>query len=167
VRGVGHLAGVPGRYEAVDEGQPFTVLVDYAHKPGALESVLEEARALATGRLFCVFGCGGDRDRGKRPLMGEIASRLADITIVTSDNPRSEDPQAIITEILAGVTGAVEVEPDRASAIAKALEEAREGDVVVIAGKGHEQGQEFAERTIPFDDREVARDALKRLQAAA
>jgi UDP-N-acetylmuramoyl-L-alanyl-D-glutamate--2,6-diaminopimelate ligase len=167
MRGVGHLAGVPGRFEAVDEGQPFTVLVDYAHKPGALESVLEEARVLATGRLFCVLGCGGDRDRGKRPLMGEIASRLADITIVTSDNPRSEDPQAIITEILAGVTGAVEVEPDRASAIAKALEEAREGDVVVIAGKGHEQGQEFAERTIPFDDREVARDALKRLQAAA
>ena len=167
VKGVAHMAGVPGRFEAVDEGQPFTVLVDYAHKPGALESVLEEARALATGRLFCVFGCGGDRDRGKRPLMGKIASRLADVTIVTSDNPRSEDPQAIITEILAGVTGAVEVEPDRASAIANALEEAREGDVVVIAGKGHEQGQEFADRTIPFDDREVARDALKRLQAAA
>jgi len=167
VKGVAHMAGVPGRFEAVDEGQPFTVLVDYAHKPGALESVLEEARALATGRLFCVFGCGGDRDRGKRPLMGKIASRLADVTIVTSDNPRSEDPQAIISEILAGVTGAVEVEPDRASAIANALEEAREGDVVVIAGKGHEQGQEFADRTIPFDDREVARDALKRLQAAA
>jgi UDP-N-acetylmuramoyl-L-alanyl-D-glutamate--2,6-diaminopimelate ligase len=165
--GVEHLAGVPGRFEAVDEGQPFAVLVDYSHKPGALESVLEEARSLANGRLICVFGCGGDRDRGKRPLMGEIASRLADVTIVTSDNPRSEDPEAIIAEILIGVTGPVEVEPDRAAAIAKALEEAREGDVVVIAGKGHEQGQEFADRTIPFDDREVAREALRRLEAVA
>jgi UDP-N-acetylmuramoyl-L-alanyl-D-glutamate--2,6-diaminopimelate ligase len=165
--GVEHLAGVPGRFEAVDEGQPFAVLVDYSHKPGALESVLEEARSLASGRLICVFGCGGDRDRGKRPLMGEIASRLADVTIVTSDNPRSEDPEAIIAEILTGVTGPVEVEPDRAAAIAKALEEAREGDVVVIAGKGHEQGQEFADRTIPFDDREVAREALRRLEAVA
>jgi UDP-N-acetylmuramoyl-L-alanyl-D-glutamate--2,6-diaminopimelate ligase len=165
--GVEHLAGVPGRFEAVDEGQPFAVLVDYSHKPGALESVLEEARSLASGRLICVFGCGGDRDRGKRPLMGEIASRLADVTIVTSDNPRGEDPEAIIAEILTGVTGPVEVEPDRAAAIAKALEEAREGDVVVIAGKGHEQGQEFADRTIPFDDREVAREALRRLEAVA
>jgi UDP-N-acetylmuramoyl-L-alanyl-D-glutamate--2,6-diaminopimelate ligase len=99
--------------------------------------------------------------------MGEIASRLADVTIVTSDNPRSEEPEAIIAEILGGVTGPVEVEPDRAAAIAKALEEAREGDVVVIAGKGHEQGQEFADRTIPFDDREVAREALRRLEAVA
>jgi UDP-N-acetylmuramoyl-L-alanyl-D-glutamate--2,6-diaminopimelate ligase len=167
VIGVEHLAGVPGRFEAVDEGQPFAVLVDYSHKPGALESVLREARALTSARLFCVFGCGGDRDRGKRPLMGEIASRLADVTIVTSDNPRSEEPEAIIEEILAGVVGPVEVEPDRALAIAKALEEAGEGDVVVIAGKGHEQGQEFADRTVPFDDREVAREALRRLQAAA
>jgi UDP-N-acetylmuramoyl-L-alanyl-D-glutamate--2,6-diaminopimelate ligase len=166
-RGVEHLTGVPGRFEAVDEGQPFTVLVDYSHKPGALESVLNEARPLASGRLLCVFGCGGDRDRGKRPLMGEIASRLADVTIVTSDNPRSEDPEAIIAEILSGVSGPVEVEPDRAAAIAKALEEACEGDVVVIAGKGHEQGQEFADRVVPFDDRDVARDALRRLQAAA
>jgi UDP-N-acetylmuramoyl-L-alanyl-D-glutamate--2,6-diaminopimelate ligase len=165
--GVEHLAGVPGRFEAVDEGQPFAVLVDYSHTPDALESLLSEARNLASGRLLCVFGCGGDRDRGKRPLMGEIAWRLADAVIVTSDNPRSEDPQAIIDEILAGVPGPVEVEPDRAAAIARALEEAREGDVVVIAGKGHEQGQEFAERTIPFDDRDVAREALRRLQAAA
>jgi UDP-N-acetylmuramoyl-L-alanyl-D-glutamate--2,6-diaminopimelate ligase len=161
------MGGVPGRFEAVDEGQPFAVLVDYSHKPGALESVLTEARALATGRLLCVFGCGGDRDRGKRPLMGEIATRLADVTIVTSDNPRSEDPQSIIDEILTGVVGPVEVEPDRAFAIARALKQAEEGDVVVIAGKGHEQGQEFADRTIPFDDRDVARDALRRLQAAA
>jgi UDP-N-acetylmuramoyl-L-alanyl-D-glutamate--2,6-diaminopimelate ligase len=165
--GIEHMGGVPGRFEAVDEGQPFAVLVDYSHKPVALESVLTEARALATGRLLCVFGCGGDRDRGKRPLMGEIATRLADVTIVTSDNPRSEDPQSIIDEILTGVVGPVEVEPDRAFAIARALKQAEEGDVVVIAGKGHEQGQEFADRTIPFDDRDVARDALRRLQAAA
>jgi UDP-N-acetylmuramoyl-L-alanyl-D-glutamate--2,6-diaminopimelate ligase len=167
VAGVEHLTGVPGRFEAVDEGQPFTVLVDYSHTPDALESLLTEARALAAGHLICVFGCGGDRDRGKRPLMGEIASRLADEAIVTSDNPRSEDPQAIIDEILEGVTGPVEVEPDRAKAIAQALEQAREGDVVVIAGKGHEQGQEFADRTIPFDDRDVAREALRRQRSAA
>jgi UDP-N-acetylmuramoyl-L-alanyl-D-glutamate--2,6-diaminopimelate ligase len=129
--------------------------------------VLREARSLTTSRLLCVFGCGGDRDRGKRPLMGEIASRSADVTIVTSDNPRSEEPQAIIDEILKGIEGAVEVEPDRAVAIAQALEEAEEGDVVVIAGKGHEQGQEFADGTIPFDDREVAREALRRRKAVA
>jgi UDP-N-acetylmuramoyl-L-alanyl-D-glutamate--2,6-diaminopimelate ligase len=165
--GVEHLTGVPGRFEAVDEGQPFAVLVDYSHTPEALESVLTEARLLTDARLVCVFGCGGDRDRAKRPLMGAIATRLADSVIVTSDNPRSEEPEAIITEILRGVAGTVEVEADRATAIARALEEAGEGDVVVIAGKGHEQGQEFADRTIPFDDREVAREALRRLQAAA
>jgi UDP-N-acetylmuramoyl-L-alanyl-D-glutamate--2,6-diaminopimelate ligase len=167
IRGVEHLAGVPGRFEAVDEGQPFAVLVDYAHTPEALENVLAEARRLATGRLLCVFGCGGDRDRAKRPLMGEVVSRLADRAIVTSDNPRSEEPTAIIEEILAGMTGDEDVEPDRAAAIASAIEQADEGDVVVIAGKGHEQGQEFSDRTIPFDDREVARDALRRLGAAA
>jgi UDP-N-acetylmuramoyl-L-alanyl-D-glutamate--2,6-diaminopimelate ligase len=160
--GVAHLAGVPGRFEAVDEGQPFTVLVDYAHTPEALENVLTEAREITAGRLICVFGCGGDRDRGKRPLMGEAVTRLADTAIVTSDNPRSEDPQAIIDEILAGVSGDVEVEPERDVAIATALERAKEGDVVVIAGKGHEQGQEFADRIVPFDDREVAREALRR-----
>jgi UDP-N-acetylmuramoyl-L-alanyl-D-glutamate--2,6-diaminopimelate ligase len=165
--GVEHLAGVPGRFEAVDEGQPFTVLVDYAHTPQALANVLREARALATGRLICVFGCGGDRDRSKRPLMGAVASESTDILVVTSDNPRSEEPRAIIEDILAGVTGEVEVEPDRAAAIAWALERAEEGDVVVIAGKGHEQGQEFRDRTVPFDDREVAREALRRLGAAA
>jgi UDP-N-acetylmuramoyl-L-alanyl-D-glutamate--2,6-diaminopimelate ligase len=165
--GVAHLAGIPGRFEAVDQGQPFVVLVDYSHTPDALESLLTEARTVAAGRLICVFGCGGDRDRGKRPLMGEIASRLADLAIVTSDNPRSEDPNAIIEEILAGVVRPVEVEADRAAAIGRALAEAREGDVVVIAGKGHEQGQEFADRTIPFDDRDVSREALRRLQAAA
>ena len=167
VRGVEHLAGVPGRFEAVDEGQPFAVLVDYAHTPEALANVLAEARSLTTGRLLCVFGCGGDRDRAKRPLMGEVVSRLADRAIVTSDNPRSEEPDAIIDEILTGMRGDEDVEPDRAAAIALAIEQADEGDVVVIAGKGHEQGQELSDRTIPFDDREVARDALRRLGAAA
>ncbi len=164
-RGLESVRGVPGRFESVSAGQPFEVIVDYSHKPEALESVLRTARELTSGRLICVFGCGGDRDRGKRPIMGGIASELADVAIVTSDNPRSEDPQAIIDEILTGVTREVEVEPDRAAAIERALSEADEGDVVVIAGKGHEQGQEFADRTIPFDDREVARDVLRRLGA--
>ena len=164
--GVKELRGVPGRFEAVDEGQPFAVLVDYAHTPDSLKNVLRTARDLAQNRVICVFGCGGDRDRGKRPLMGRIASDLADVAIVTSDNPRSEDPDAIIAEILTGA-GDAEVEPDRREAIASAVEAAGEGDVVVIAGKGHEQGQQFADRTIPFDDREVARDALRRLGAAA
>jgi UDP-N-acetylmuramoyl-L-alanyl-D-glutamate--2,6-diaminopimelate ligase len=167
VRGIEHVGGVPGRFEPVDEGQPFAVLVDYAHTPEALENVLAEARRLASGRLVCVFGCGGDRDRAKRPLMGEVAARLADRAIVTSDNPRGEEPLAIIEEIRAGMAGEEEVEPDRAAAIARAVEEAGEGDVIVIAGKGHEQGQELRDRTIPFDDREVARDALRRLGAAA
>jgi UDP-N-acetylmuramoyl-L-alanyl-D-glutamate--2,6-diaminopimelate ligase len=166
-RGVEHVAGVPGRFEAVDEGQPFAVLVDYAHTPEALANILAEARGLTTRKLVCVFGCGGDRDRGKRLLMGEVAARLADRVIVTSDNPRSEDPGTIIEEVVAGAAGRAEVEPDRAAAISLALEEAGEGDVVVIAGKGHEQGQELADRTIPFDDRDVARDALRRLLAAA
>jgi len=166
-RGLEAVRGVPGRFESVAEGQPFEVIVDYSHKPDALESVLRTARELAGGRVICVFGCGGDRDRGKRPLMGRIASQLADVAIVSSDNPRSEDPQAIIDEILAGVTTDVEVEPDRAAAIERAISVADEGDVVLIAGKGHEQGQEFADRTIPFDDREVARDVLRRLGAKA
>ena len=164
--GVKELRGVPGRFEAVDEGQPFAVLVDYAHTPDSLENVLRTARDLAPGRVICVFGCGGDRDRGKRPQMGRIATELADVAIVTSDNPRSEEPEAIIAEILAGA-GEAEVEPDRREAIARAVEEADEDDVVVIAGKGHEQGQQFADRTIPFDDREVAREALRRLGARA
>jgi len=143
------------------------VIVDYSHKPDALESVLRTARELTAGRVICVFGCGGDRDRGKRPLMGRIASELADVAILTSDNPRSEDPLAIIDEVLAGVTGHIGVEPDRAAAIARAVAEAGDGDVVLIAGKGHEQGQEIADRTIPFDDREVAREALRHLGAKA
>jgi UDP-N-acetylmuramoyl-L-alanyl-D-glutamate--2,6-diaminopimelate ligase len=166
-RGLEAVRGVPGRFESVAEGQPFEVIVDYSHKPDALESVLRTARELTGARVICVFGCGGDRDRGKRPLMGRIASELADVAILTSDNPRSEDPLAIIDEVLAGVTGEIEVEPDRAAAIEHAIAGARDGDIVLIAGKGHEQGQEFADRTIPFDDREVARDALRRLGATA
>jgi UDP-N-acetylmuramoyl-L-alanyl-D-glutamate--2,6-diaminopimelate ligase len=165
--GVFAVRGVPGRFEPVDEGQPFSVFIDYSHKPDALEHVLRTARELADGRLICVFGCGGDRDRGKRPVMGRIASELADVAIVTSDNPRSEEPEAIIEEILAGVSREVEVEPDRREAIARAVELAQRGDVVLIAGKGHEQGQEIAGRTLPFDDREVAREALRRLGAPA
>ena len=160
-RGLESVRGVPGRFEAVDEGQPFTVIVDYAHKPAALESVLRAARELTQGRVITVVGAGGDRDRGKRPLMGRIASELSDVAIVTSDNPRSEDPRTIIDEIVAGATNGVEVEPDRATAIARAIELAGEGDVVLIAGKGAEQGQQFAAETIPFDDREAARDALR------
>ena len=171
---VAALAGaglVPGRFEPVEEGQPFAVLVDYAHTPDSLENVLASARQITAGRLVCVFGCGGDRDRDKRPLMGEIAARLADLAVVTSDNPRSEDPVAIIDEIRAGMregTAELEVEPDRRAAIALALDAAREGDTVVIAGKGHEQGQEFeGGRKIPFDDRDVAREELRRLAAPA
>ncbi len=165
---------VPGRFEPVDAEQPFAVLVDYAHTPDSLENVLVSARQVtpADGRLICVFGCGGDRDRDKRPLMGEIAARLADVAVVTSDNPRSEDPGAIIDEIRAGIEpGAraeVSVEPDRRAAIAIAVAAAAPGDTVVIAGKGHEQGQEFEHgRKIPFDDREVAGEELRALAAAA
>jgi UDP-N-acetylmuramoyl-L-alanyl-D-glutamate--2,6-diaminopimelate ligase len=165
--GLGGLAGVPGRFESVVEGQPFSVFVDYAHTPDSLANILRTARELAAGRVICVFGCGGDRDRGKRPEMGRIAAELSDVPIVTSDNPRSEDPQAIIDEILAGMPGAPEVEPDRRAAIELAIQQARQGDVVVIAGKGHEQGQEFADRKVPFDDREVAREAFRRLRAPA
>jgi UDP-N-acetylmuramoyl-L-alanyl-D-glutamate--2,6-diaminopimelate ligase len=164
--GIAAVGGVPGRLEPVDEGQPFTVLVDYAHTPDSLANVLRSAREVATNRLVCVFGCGGDRDRGKRPVMGRLARELADVAIVTSDNPRSEDPLAIIDEIVAGAAD-LAVEPDRRVAIAQAIELAEPGDVVVIAGKGHEQGQEVAGRTLPFDDREVARDNLRRLGARA
>jgi UDP-N-acetylmuramoyl-L-alanyl-D-glutamate--2,6-diaminopimelate ligase len=159
--------GVPGRFEPIDAGQPFAVLVDYAHTPEALENVLLAARPLTEERLITVFGAGGDRDREKRPRMGRIAADLSDLAIVTSDNPRSEDPESIIDEILAGIEerDRVQVEADRRAAIGLALREAGAGDTVLIAGKGHEQGQEFeAGRRIPFDDREVAREALRALQ---
>jgi UDP-N-acetylmuramoyl-L-alanyl-D-glutamate--2,6-diaminopimelate ligase len=168
-RGIQNLDRVPGRFELVDEGQPFTVVVDYSHKPDALAGVLGAARDLARERVICVFGCGGDRDRGKRPLMGRIASELSDVAVVTSDNPRSEEPREIIEEILAGVDGdaEVEVDVDRRAAIGRAIGLAAEGDVVVIAGKGHEATQEVRGALLPFDDREVAREALRRLGAAA
>jgi UDP-N-acetylmuramoyl-L-alanyl-D-glutamate--2,6-diaminopimelate ligase len=157
---------VPGRFEPVDEGQPFAVLVDYAHTPDALENVLTAARELTQRRVICVFGCGGDRDRAKRPKMGAISARLADRTIVTSDNPRSEDPEAIIDEIRAGAGADATWEVDRREAIREALAAAEAGDVVVIAGKGHEQGQEFANgEKLPFDDVTVAREALRSVLA--
>ncbi len=153
---------VPGRFEAVDEGQDFAVIVDYAHTPNSLENVLTAAKGLTDKRIHLVFGAGGDRDRGKRRLMGEIATRLADRVIVTSDNPRSEDPEAIIAEILAGARPGTEHNPDRREAIAAAIAGAEAGDVVVIAGKGHEQGQEFENgRKLPFDDITVAREVLR------
>ncbi len=163
-------ARAPGRLEPVSEGQDFAVLVDYAHTPDSLENVLEAARGVTRERVIVVFGCGGDRDRGKRPRMGEIGARLADVAIVTSDNPRSEEPGAIIGEVLAGVPAGlaakVEAIEDRAAAITSAVERARPGDVVVIAGKGHEQGQEFAGgRKLPFDDASVARAALRAVRA--
>jgi len=181
VAALGEEVSVPGRLERVDEGQPFTVLVDYAHTPDSLARVLSAARELAAdataaaepngnrARVLCVFGAGGDRDRGKRPLMGEAAARTADVVIVTSDNPRSEDPDAIIADVLEGVarvsqegSESLHVTADRHDAIARSLELARAGDVVVIAGKGHEQGQELADgRTIPFDDVSVARELLR------
>jgi len=157
---------VPGRFEPVDEGQPFAVLVDYAHTPDSLQNVLQAARALSTGRVHVVFGAGGDRDREKRPLMGEVARRLADRVVVTSDNPRSEDPEAIIAAILLGAGPDVPHNADRRAAIAETITGAEPGDVVVIAGKGHEQGQEFAGgRKIPFDDRVVAAEVLRGVPA--
>lgn len=155
---------VPGRFEPVDEGQGFAVLVDYAHTPDSLDNVLQAARGLTERRVLSVFGCGGDRDRTKRPLMGEIAARLSDEAFATSDNPRSEDPAQILRDVVEGTgSGAhVHVEVDRRKAIYEAVAAAADGDVVVIAGKGHEQGQEFADgRKLPFDDVTVAREALR------
>ncbi len=166
-RGIASVGGVPGRFQSVDEGQDFAVIVDYAHKPAALEHVLRTARELTAGRLICVFGCGGDRDRGKRPVMGRIVFDLADVAIVTSDNPRSEDPAAIVDEIVAGMAGEPVVELDRARAIEQAVELAQPGDVIVIAGKGHERGQEVAGVVTPFDDTEVAGEALRALKTTA
>jgi UDP-N-acetylmuramoyl-L-alanyl-D-glutamate--2,6-diaminopimelate ligase len=154
--------GVPGRMDPVDAGQDFTVLVDYAHTPDSVRNALETARGFTRGKLIALVGCGGDRDKGKRPLMGREAEKAADLLFVTSDNPRTEDPLAIIAEIVAGLESprAARVEPDRRKAIALAVSEACTGDVVVILGKGHESGQEFASKTIPFDDRQVAREEL-------
>jgi UDP-N-acetylmuramoyl-L-alanyl-D-glutamate--2,6-diaminopimelate ligase len=194
VAGLEGVPGVPGRFEAVDAGQNFAVLVDYAHTPDGLLNVLRAARALSPRRLIAVFGCGGDRDRTKRPIMGRIAAEHADVAVVTSDNPRSEDPDEIIAEILVGMKeddrppttddrspsaasaiggldggrssvvgrrASIIIEPDRRAAIERAIRTAEPGDLVLIAGKGHEDYQIFADRTIHFDDREVAREALR------
>jgi UDP-N-acetylmuramoyl-L-alanyl-D-glutamate--2,6-diaminopimelate ligase len=169
-RGLAGAARVPGRFEPIDEGQGFSVLVDYAHTPDSLENVLRAARRLTAGRVISVFGAGGDRDRDKRPKMGRAGAELSDLAVVTSDNPRSEDPEGIVAEVVAGTGGGaeVEVEVDRRAAIALALGRAEPGDTVVIAGKGHEQGQEFeGGRKIPFDDREVAREELRKLGSPA
>jgi UDP-N-acetylmuramoyl-L-alanyl-D-glutamate--2,6-diaminopimelate ligase len=171
--GLARAARVPGRFEPIDEGQGFSVLVDYAHTPDSLENVLQAARRLTGGRLISVFGAGGDRDRDKRPKMGRAGAELSDLAVITSDNPRSEDPEAIVAEVAAGASGGegaaeLEVVVDRREAIALALGRAGPGDTVVIAGKGHEQGQEFeAGRKIPFDDREVAREELWKLGGSA
>jgi UDP-N-acetylmuramoyl-L-alanyl-D-glutamate--2,6-diaminopimelate ligase len=168
--GLARAARVPGRFEPIDEGQGFAVLVDYAHTPDSLENVLRAARRLTEGRLISVFGAGGDRDRDKRPKMGRAGAELSDLAVVTSDNPRSERPEAIVEEVVAGTgtRAGVEVEVDRRAAIALALGKAEAGDTVVIAGKGHEQGQEFeGGRKVPFDDREVAREELRKLGSPA
>ena len=171
-RGIADLAGVPGRFEVVSQpGDDVTVVVDYAHTDDALRNLLETARPLTSGRLITVFGCGGDRDRSKRPLMGMVAARLSDVVVITSDNPRSEDPKRIIEEIERGIPAGsqtsarapvVESVTERAEAIARAVSMAGQGDVVLIAGKGHEKYQQIGDRVLPFDDGEVARAALGR-----
>lgn len=163
--GIAAVTGVPGRFEAVDEGQEFAVIVDYAHTPDALGTVLQAARDLGEGRLTVVFGAGGDRDVEKRSQMGKVARQRADRVILTTDNPRSEEPLAIIEDVLAGSGIEVEIDPDRRSAIALAFDGAGAGDVIVIAGKGHEQGQEVNGVVTPFDDRVVAREELRRRSA--
>jgi UDP-N-acetylmuramoyl-L-alanyl-D-glutamate--2,6-diaminopimelate ligase len=177
--GIKQLPGVPGRFEVVSApGDDIAVVVDYAHTDDALKNLLETARALSAGRLITVFGCGGDRDRTKRPLMGAVGGRLSDVLIVTSDNPRTEDPAAIIDEVLRGIPGgdrasarpsrnglrAPEVLAivDRRDAVTKAVDVARAGDLVIVAGKGHEKTQVIGERELPFDDVAVSRDALAR-----
>jgi UDP-N-acetylmuramoyl-L-alanyl-D-glutamate--2,6-diaminopimelate ligase len=186
--GIARLATVPGRLEKVENQRGISILVDYAHTPDALERALALLKPLTKGRLIAVFGCGGDRDRGKRPLMGEAAARLSDVAVLTSDNPRSEDPLKILEEVETGVrqtgmkklrdskpgtrnpepeTGFYFVEPDRRAAIRLALSRARAGDLVLIAGKGHEDYQILGAKKIHFDDREVAREELARLTADA
>lgn len=162
------VPGVPGRFEKVDEGQPYSVIVDYAHTPDGLENVLRAARALTKGRLILVFGCGGDRDRGKRPKMGAIAGELSDLAVITSDNPRSEDPRAIIDDIMEGFLGVRTdrylVMPDRRKAIGLALAEAQPSDVIVVAGKGHETYQIVGDQVLPFDDRQIVREFLRAME---
>jgi UDP-N-acetylmuramyl-tripeptide synthetase len=163
--GIENLACVPGRLEPVEAGQDYAVLVDYAHTDDALRNVLNCLRPLVRGRLFVVFGCGGDRDRGKRPKMGRVASEMADKVFLTSDNPRSESPTSILSEIASGVRQGADytIEPDRRGAIKLALQCATKDDVVLIAGKGHETYQIFRDKTVGFDDRAVAREILGEL----
>lgn len=163
-QGIAQCRAVPGRFERIDEGQPFGVVVDYAHTDDALKNTIAVARGLEPKRIITLFGCGGDRDRSKRPLMGQVAAENSDLVVLTSDNPRSEDPLAIMNDALVGIRrtdGAHVVEPDRATAIARAIKEARPGDIVIIAGKGHETYQVLKDKTIDFDDREVARGVLR------
>jgi UDP-N-acetylmuramoyl-L-alanyl-D-glutamate--2,6-diaminopimelate ligase len=163
-RGIAELRAVPGRFERVDQGQPFAVVVDYAHTDDALRNTIAVARGLNPKRVITLFGCGGDRDRSKRPLMGQAAAEASDFVVLTSDNPRSEDPLAIMNDALVGIRRVDVphvVEPDRAAAIARALKEAREGDLVILCGKGHETYQVLKDKTIPFDDRVVAREVLR------
>lgn len=166
-RALENAEAVPGRFERVDAGQDFTVVVDYAHTPDGLENVLQAARALTRGEVIAVFGCGGDRDSTKRPMMGEVAGRLADFTVVTSDNPRSEDPQRIIAAIETGVRRSgrtrYTIEPDRRKAIKEAFMRAKTGDIVVLAGKGHEDYQIVGTQKLPFDDRKVAAEVLREI----
>ena len=168
-RGLRELEGVPGRFERISEGQDFLAIVDFAHTDNALENLLLTIREITDGRLITVLGCGGDRDKGKRPLMGAVAAGMSDIAIVTSDNPRSEDPLTIINDIMAGTGKTPEgggnclVIPERREAIRKAVSLAAAGDAVVLAGKGHETGQTFRDGTKPFDDREELRKALKEI----
>jgi UDP-N-acetylmuramoyl-L-alanyl-D-glutamate--2,6-diaminopimelate ligase len=171
VEGLETLPGVPGRFENIECGQDFTAIVDYAHTPDGVSNLLEACREVSGGRVIIVVGCGGDRDRSKRPLMGRAAVEMSDLCIITSDNPRGEDPAEIIGMIVEGVRDRYPyerytVEVDRRKAIKKALSEARPGDLVVVAGKGHESGQIFSDRIIEFDDRRVVRECLKEVTGA-
>jgi UDP-N-acetylmuramoyl-L-alanyl-D-glutamate--2,6-diaminopimelate ligase len=163
--GIASLEAVPGRFQRIDEGQPFLVVVDYAHTDDALRNLIATARELApNGRIITLFGAGGDRDRTKRPLMGEAAGSLSDLVVLTSDNPRSEDPLRVINDVVVGLQKAnakYRIEPDRERALAIAMDEARAGDIVLLAGKGHETTQVLKDRTIQFDDREKAREILR------
>jgi UDP-N-acetylmuramoyl-L-alanyl-D-glutamate--2,6-diaminopimelate ligase len=163
-KGLKEMQRVPGRFERVEEGQPFAVVVDYAHTDDALRNVISVARAMDPKRVITLFGCGGDRDRSKRPLMGMAAGELSDYVVLTSDNPRSEDPLAIMNDAMVGLSRydtPHTAEPDRERAIRKAIENATPGDVVILAGKGHETYQILKDGPIPFDDREVARRVLR------
>jgi UDP-N-acetylmuramoyl-L-alanyl-D-glutamate--2,6-diaminopimelate ligase len=166
--GIAQCTAVPGRFERIDEGQPFLVVVDYAHSPDALRNVIAAARTLDPQRVITLFGCGGDRDRSKRPMMGAAAAQFSDYVVLTSDNPRSEDPLSILNDALVGLRRfdtPHEIEPDRETAIASALRRAKPGDIVILAGKGHETYQVLADKTIDFDDREVARRVLREMRS--